>query len=281
MLHWKAFWRLFESTIKDNSHLNADQRRVLLLEAMTTPESIQLAREALAYTVTYEDAAARLRENYEDDVHHVTHFFKPEVFKNTRVDLRRFLNRLEEHTAGIQASNGFTVEQVMASYASTLLSPALLTKWKEKTGACKVPPTLATFQTFIKDMIHMSTDPLNIVVSDERPLSSSPAVPPRKKALPKLPTKAAFSVKRAVECRVCLGDHSVFGCTNFSEMSVPARLRWAEDAKVCLNCLGATHATENCSSSNCCKVCQQPHHTLIHQTSEQSRTVSISSYTAT
>lgn len=193
MLHWKAFWRLFESTIKDNSHLNADQRRVLLLEAMTTPESIQLAREALAYTVTYEDAAARLRENYEDDVelhvHHVTHFFKPEVFKNTRVDLYRFLNRLEEHTAGIQASNGFTVEQVMASYASTLLSPALLTKWKEKTGACKVPPTLATFQTFIKDMIHMSTDPLNIVVSDELPLSSSPQYRLARKHCPSSPPR--------------------------------------------------------------------------------------------
>lgn len=92
----------------------------------------------------------------------------------------------------------------------------------------------------------------------------------RKKPTPKAPTKAAFSAKRAMECRVCSNDHSMFTCPKFVDMTVTARHQWAEDCGVCFNCLSPSHLVDKCTSSNRCKVCHQPHHTLLHQASASS-----------
>lgn len=114
MLHWKSFWSLFDAIMKKNPHLTPESQRVLLLEAMDSPEATELAREALSYNSTYEGAAARLRKNYEDDTelhtHHVTRLLQTESFKNTRTDLKRLLHRIEKHTEGIRASNGYTLD---------------------------------------------------------------------------------------------------------------------------------------------------------------------------
>lgn len=188
MLHWRSFWSLFDAIMKKNPHLTPESQRVLLLEAMDSPEATELAREALSY----EGAAARLRKNYENDTelhtHHVTCLLQPETFKNTRSDLKKLLHRIEKHTEGIRSSNGYTLDQVLATHLSTLLSPPLLSEWKKKSGKLTTPPDLPLFQTFIEDQIHASADPSDMKVDEDLPVV-------RKKPAPKVPTKAAFSAK--------------------------------------------------------------------------------------
>ena len=43
-----------------------------------------------------------------------------------------------------------------------------------------------------------------------------------------------------------------------------------KERKLCMNCLGQGHFARNCKSVNRCKVCQRPHHTLVHSDERKS-----------
>lgn len=243
MLHWKSFWSLFEAVLSKNPHLPSEAKRVLLLEAMDSPESKELAREALSYHPSYEEASARLRKNYENNkdlhTHHVARLLLPETFRNTRQDLRRLLHQLEKHTEGIRAANGYTVDQVIATHLASLLSPQLLSEWKRRTGKMTEPPALPLFKEFVEDQIHISSDPLDVKVDDDLPVS-------RKKQQSKPPSRAAFTAKKSGECKVCKVDHSVFTCPQFGDMTISERRTWAESEGVCFNCLDSSHQVDQC-----------------------------------
>lgn len=270
MMHWRAFWECFSSIMDLNSHLISQQKRAQLVKAMDCPVAKAEATRALSCTVTYDEAVARMRKIYEDKIQlhqfHVTQFFQQRPYKNTKADLRDSLSRCQEHVTGIKATEGYSAEQILATFVTTLLPPIINSKWKEKIGKMPAPPTLTQLEAFLEDVIYAANAPPITIASDPAPLPSASG--PRKRILPKTPTRSALAVKRAMECRVCSGEHSVFGCDQFSNMTVAERLQWIEEAEVCINCLSATHSSTDCTSSNWCKVCQQPHHTLIHQGSE-------------
>lgn len=267
MLNWKDFWSLFDAMMKKNPHLPPESQRVLLLEAMDSPDSIALAREALSYTTTYEEAALRLRKNYENKkelhTHHVSRLLQPELFKNTRQDLKRMLHRVEKHTAGIQAANGYTLDQVIATHLASFMSPLLLSEWKKHSGKLTDPPALPALKEFIEEQIQASADPSDMRIDEDPPPSR------KKQPSPRSPGKSVLYGRKAVECRMCHADHSVFVCPLFTGMTVPDRRIWAETESACFNCLSPSHLVDACPSSFRCKSCGQKHHSLLHPSSTQ------------
>lgn len=266
MEHWRTFVELFDSILETNRHLTSQQKRALLVKAMSSPEAAAHAQSALELTTTYEEALEVMRERYDDPVqlhlHHVTQYFRHEKYTTSRDDMLRLHTHLQENMAGMKATGGFTAEKIMAAHGATLLPHSHLVKWKWELGKTTAPPTQTQLIAFVKSMIHASAD---LPSCPARVLPPSPTtVPPRKRLLPKPPTRSAMALRRSVECRVCAGDHSVFGCSKMMDMNVAERLQWAQEAQACLNCFSLTHATDRCGSSNRCRVCHQSHHMLIH-----------------
>lgn len=65
MLKWRDFWHLFSAVLSKHDHLDDHKKNCLLLKAMGSPEAREKAEAAIAYTSSYAEVSARLRENYE------------------------------------------------------------------------------------------------------------------------------------------------------------------------------------------------------------------------
>lgn len=66
------------------------------------------------------------------------------------------------------------------------------------------------------------------------------------------------------KCPVCHGPHGIWRCENFHSSTVEQRLTAVKRASLCRNCLRTHHDAELCRRGTC-RICQQPHHTLLHQ----------------
>ncbi|XP_013395337.1 uncharacterized protein LOC106162568 [Lingula anatina] len=55
-------------------------------------------------------------------------------------------------------------------------------------------------------------------------------------------------------CIKCGSIHSLFGCTEFKAMKLPERLKFANDNKLCYNCLKPGHFSEMCRLQRTCSV---------------------------
>lgn len=65
-------------------------------------------------------------------------------------------------------------------------------------------------------------------------------------------------------CDLCKESHYTAYCPKLKELSVEERIKAAQTAELCLNCLRRNHKTRVCKSEKRCKVCRKPHHTLLH-----------------
>lgn len=65
-------------------------------------------------------------------------------------------------------------------------------------------------------------------------------------------------------CLHCKGDHQIYQCKTFKELSVTDHLNKVKFLKLCLNCLRGKHFARDCSSSGC-KKCSKKHNTLLHE----------------
>lgn len=67
-----------------------------------------------------------------------------------------------------------------------------------------------------------------------------------------------------VKCLNCKGDHQIYQCKNFKELSVAERLSKVRNLKLCLNCFKGKHFAKDCSAGGC-KKCTRKHNTLLHE----------------
>ncbi|XP_055615223.1 uncharacterized protein LOC129761523 [Toxorhynchites rutilus septentrionalis] len=69
-------------------------------------------------------------------------------------------------------------------------------------------------------------------------------------------------------CPFCLkSPHSPFKCESFQKLSVAQRFEQVKKKNLCINCFSSSHLLRNCSSG-ACRVCNQKHHTMLHQPSQ-------------
>ncbi|KAG1661066.1 Ras-related protein Rab-30 [Nymphon striatum] len=65
-------------------------------------------------------------------------------------------------------------------------------------------------------------------------------------------------------CLCCKGNHSIFKCYKFSQMSIDERCSFVYKHFLCLNCLKPNHSRRDCKFKYSCNLCNQRHNTLLH-----------------
>ncbi|XP_050338161.1 uncharacterized protein LOC126764495 [Bactrocera neohumeralis] len=66
-------------------------------------------------------------------------------------------------------------------------------------------------------------------------------------------------------CPLCCRSHRLQHCSIFKGMLPVQRQKVAQAHGHCLNCLAQSHATLECESDTLCRLCERPHHTLLHR----------------
>ena len=72
---------------------------------------------------------------------------------------------------------------------------------------------------------------------------------------------------RVVTCYMCQGNHTLYKCAKFCDMSVNDRTQFVNDNNICFRCLGKKFQNHICRSSYLCRVpgCGRPHSYLLHR----------------
>lgn len=101
-----------------------------------------------------------------------------------------------------------------------------------------------------------------VQAGNESPSSSgSPSAQRKKSAEQK--SKGNFTHDRT-PCIRCQGNHALTRCDTFKTMTVKERKLFAQQKKLCFNCLREGHSADKCSSQNACLVCKAKHSAFLH-----------------
>lgn len=84
-----------------------------------------------------------------------------------------------------------------------------------------------------------------------------------------------------LKCVICGESNSIFSCTSFTTQSIASRRQLVREKNLCYNCLRPNHSADLCNTKRRCQKCQRKHHTLLHQTTQQSNETPVSTSHAT
>lgn len=80
--------------------------------------------------------------------------------------------------------------------------------------------------------------------------------------------RSNFNKRAPRSCVLCNGNHSLYACDKFLDVSSSDKLKIVDQYKLCRNCLRASHPTADCYFGPC-RDCHKKHNSLLH--SELSR----------
>ena len=67
-----------------------------------------------------------------------------------------------------------------------------------------------------------------------------------------------------MSCARCKQAHVLSRCNDFKAMSVPERIAFVAETRICANCLRSDHKVDQCLSDNRCLVCKEKHSVFLH-----------------
>ena len=76
-------------------------------------------------------------------------------------------------------------------------------------------------------------------------------------------TNTTFSISK---CKLCHAPHYLNQCKDFRKLTVPERLKFVKENKLCYSCLETGHSAERCNREHPCRKqgCDKQHTTLLH-----------------
>ena len=78
-----------------------------------------------------------------------------------------------------------------------------------------------------------------------------------------------ITAKREKMCAYCKGSHHSTDCFKISDKK--RRLEYAQQNKLCFNCLKGRHSVRECLSKGRCRNCKRKHHTSLCEDKSQLR----------
>lgn len=144
---------------------------------------------------------------------------------------------------------------------SSRLDPATMRNWETHRRSTNVP----TYKELIEFLRNHSLVLQSVAASKPR-LTDPPRISASSRPSFSKPTSVHSAVSTPQKtCPFCKQScHSPFQCEMFRKMSATERFAATKKNNLCINCLAPTHLVKNCSSG-ACRVCNQKHHTMLHQ----------------
>ncbi|XP_055604362.1 uncharacterized protein LOC129752613 [Uranotaenia lowii] len=101
-------------------------------------------------------------------------------------------------------------------------------------------------------------------VSTKPSTSQQPSFPAKKPAFPRVSNYGSVQNSGFQRnCFVCSGQHNIYQCASFNNMSVDERENVVRRNQLCRNCLRRGHLAKTCSSESSCRNCNSRHHTKL------------------
>ena len=114
------------------------------------------------------------------------------------------------------------------------------------------------------------------IPKEEKLMAQAAEASAEKKHVSKPVNSMVISTMPTNNCISCgLEKHQLYSCAKFRSLSHAEKMNLLRSKNYCLNCLRPGHFVKKCRLLNHCKLCQRPHHTLLHQEKEDAAAKSI------
>ncbi|XP_073820625.1 uncharacterized protein [Musca autumnalis] len=139
----------------------------------------------------------------------------------------------------------------------------------------------ATASTATIESAPLEPEAMDTSANDAASNSPSPAVVPLLTIPPTTPSPKTSPVTEAppstnsynyFRCKLCDGRHPLRFCEKFLKYPLEKRHRVVISHGHCTRCLARSHLAKDCRSKSSCRICNDKHHTLLHDGPKTTRT---------
>jgi hypothetical protein len=276
IIEWQGFEDLFQSILSHAPDL-PDVERFEYLKTSLEGEALSLISHLALTAANYSSAWDILRARYGNKRDlariHFDALVAPQIVKcNDAQSIKNVINTILEHTAALDNLQFVTRQwsPLLVYMFEKHLDYELRARWEQTIGD-NHNPQITEFVDFLRSYVRsaevhqcrsgsyvQNSKPVKSIKSHQ----SSPAHFRSTTSHRVLTTTT--SQPPATKCPLCQVTHSIRQCPLFRGKTPNERFQIAKDHNLCINCLGAGHASVNCPSKYKCQTCQKSHHSMLH-----------------
>ncbi|XP_030845109.1 uncharacterized protein LOC115925437 [Strongylocentrotus purpuratus] len=129
-------------------------------------------------------------------------------------------------------------------------------------------PDISDMARFVSNAAEEANDPVfgDLTATTKRVETSNPAFNKKSTRSNYMYATEVTEVAVNLKCLKCRQEHSLFGCDSFKSMAPEMRFQFAQDNRLCFNCLQSGHTSRFCRLNRRCSVqgCQRKHTKFLH-----------------
>lgn len=265
ILNWITFWEQFCISVHDRPSLSQAEKFVYLQQALNKG-SAKSSIDGLAQSgENYSEAVACLKARYNRPrlIHkaHVKMILDAAPLKDGNgKELRALHDTVQQHVRALKSMGYEPSGPFITSAIELKLDETTMFEWQSHSQKSTGVPHYQDLLTFL-DLRAQATE---AHASNHVPKKLNK---PEIRRTPGVISSHVSGVdtRSSTQCSVCdAGKHPLYACTKFKSMPHEEKMATLKAKRLCSNCLGPGHFWRQCTSIHKCKICQNPHHTLLH-----------------
>ena len=280
ILNWKTFWEQFGVSVHGRSKL-ADSEKLAYLRHALKGGSAKSVIEGLSRSGDhYDEAIICLKSRFDRPrlIHqgHVQKILEaPNLRDGSGRELRRLHDAAQQHLRALKALGHEPSGSFITSLLELKLDVNTMFEWQRHSQTSPDVPHYKDLLEFIDLRAQASESSLS--EAGKKSYKTDSASSSKKSFISTKPVASfAASADTSSNCMTCKSEkHPLYACPKFRSLSHDRKMSTLKDNGLCINCMRPGHFVRSCRSLHRCKVCQKPHHTLLH-VEEKTRAVDVS-----
>ena len=266
ILNWKTFWEQFSVAVHDRSNLTHSEKLAYLRHALKAGSAKSVIEGLSRSGEQYDEAITCLKSRYDRPrLIHQAHVRKilevPNLKDGSGRELRRLHDTALQHLRALKSMGHEPSGPFITSMLELKLDANTMFEWQRHSQSS---PDVPHYKLLL-EFIDLRAQASEAAVSDPTKKSFKIDPPSAKKNFKSVASFAASANPSPGNCVVCKSEkHPLYVCSQFRALDHAAKLSVLKTNSLCLNCLRPGHFVSSCKSLHKCRVCQKPHHSLLH-----------------
>lgn len=275
---WPTFMDLYNEAIHNNNMLTKTQK-MQHLKGKLRGEAERIVQHLSVSAENYDACWEILTHRYNNKqllfTKQIQAFMnQPSIQQQTSFELKRLYDTSLEtihaiHNLGIETTSW---DPILVHILSGKLDTETYSSYMETRKEPRELPLFDEFMSFLQRKF-TALEPVNKKKHQQTP-AAKPSPPTREfnasslrdshfQNKPKKHFGKTFYVNADRNCPLCNGEHVLPYCNTFKQLQSDAKLKAISQLNICKNCM-FSHNGQKCTSTKRCRVCNNAHHTCLH-----------------
>lgn len=273
ILNWKSFWEQFFVAVHNRTDISDSEKLVYLRHSVKDGSAKGVIEGLSRSGEHYAEAVECLTSRYDRPrLIHQAHVRKilevPALKEGSGRELRHLHDTVLQHLRALKAMGYEPSGPFITSALELKLDTTTTFEWQRHSHSATDVPHFRDLLEFI-DMRAQASE--SSVPGNTRRSSGGEARKPFHSGKP-VTSLTAHATAVDAECVLCKPlKHPLYACSKFKGLPYESKISTVKDNNLCINCLKPVHFLRQCKSLYRCRVCQKPHHSLLHAEAKPER----------